>query len=84
MTSWWKRGRFTTTPVFFLFLWCPPNCIYGVHIQFNIPNLLFFFLKIGVRGPRWHQRGSAPTHYDKRNKKSKKYSCIMFKTCSLN
>ncbi|MFS7951063.1 putative serine incorporator/TMS membrane protein [Helianthus anomalus] len=45
MTSWWKRGRFTTTPAFFLFLWCPPNCIYGVHIQFNIPNLLFFFLK---------------------------------------
>ncbi|KAM0002128.1 hypothetical protein Hdeb2414_s0340g00871951 [Helianthus debilis subsp. tardiflorus] len=54
ITFWWKRERFTTTPAFFLFLWCPPNCIYGVHIQFNILNLLFFFKKIGVWGPRWH------------------------------
>ncbi|KAJ0551923.1 hypothetical protein HanHA89_Chr08g0279141 [Helianthus annuus] len=60
MTSWWKRGRFTTTPAFFFYIWCPPNCIYGVHIQFNIPNILFFFKKIGVRGPRWHQCRSAP------------------------
>ncbi|KAJ0511462.1 hypothetical protein HanPSC8_Chr11g0495241 [Helianthus annuus] len=51
MTSWWKKGRFTTTPAFFLFLWCPPNCIYGVYIQFNIPNLLFFFKRLGSGDP---------------------------------
>ncbi|KAM0038302.1 hypothetical protein Hdeb2414_s0013g00413301 [Helianthus debilis subsp. tardiflorus] len=51
MTSWWKKGRFTTTPAFFLFLWCPPNCIYGVHIQFNIPNLLFFLKRLGSGDP---------------------------------
>ncbi|KAJ0785916.1 putative jacalin-like lectin domain-containing protein [Helianthus annuus] len=51
MTSWWKRGRFTTTPAFFLLLWCPPNCIYGVHIQFNIPNLLFFLKDWGSGTP---------------------------------
>ncbi|KAJ0702911.1 hypothetical protein HanPI659440_Chr14g0545021 [Helianthus annuus] len=51
MTSWWKRERFTTTPAFFLFLWCPPNCIYGVHIQFNLPNLLFFLKRLGSGDP---------------------------------
>ncbi|KAF5769855.1 putative Type I protein exporter [Helianthus annuus] len=51
MTFWWKRERFTTTPAFFLFLWCPPNCIYEVHIQFNIPNLLFFLKRLGSEDP---------------------------------